>query len=120
MKRAFGIIAMFVAFAVALATSVVWLVPDRRPTPAESSKMYVPIVLAYEGGTYIGLKEFEAPTNTQAECQAKVANEIAQIKDSAPPDAVLEGICPAIGKANVPSPEQPTITRHRAEQDGSI
>lgn len=90
---------------------------DAAPIAPDSPKMYVPIVLAYEGGAYVGLKEFEAPTSTAEECKAKVLNEIAQIKGEAPPDAVIHGICPAIPKADVPSPAQPTI---RHEQDGTI
>lgn len=73
--------------------------------------MYVPLITAYESGSYIGIKEFEAPTATEAECKTRVAREIAQISQTAPPDAQLIGICPAIPKADVPTPEQPKVSR---------
>lgn len=107
-----------IAAVAALSVVTAGVVKHRMVVEAPTApKMYVPIVLAYEGGAYVGLKEFEAPTSTEEECAAKVLNEIAQIKGEAPPDAVIHGICPAIPKADVPSPAQPTI---RHEQDGTI
>lgn len=79
--------------------------------------MYAPVILAYENGTYLGLKEFEAPTDTVDACKAKIAVELTKIAAGAPPDAQLTGRCVAIPKADLPGVSLPEI---RHEQDGTI
>lgn len=80
--------------------------------------MYAPVVLAYEQGTYIGLKEFEAPAATQQACEDILRREIEVIGHTAPPGAKLIGQCLAIpvGKlltdrtASAPDVDPPNTT----------
>lgn len=107
--------ALLVALVVLASVSLVSR--QQNPSPTPQSVMYAPVILAYENGTYLGLKEFEAPTDTVDACKAKIAVELTKIAAGAPPDAQLTGRCVAIPKADLPGVSLPEI---RHEQDGTI